>query len=168
MRSEVVWPDQCNGLPLSLNHWPYSIVIHHSSTICIRPNTNLQKCSALNTVYRLSAHILSTLIFLYLISIIAWSVGWREGRRHRFAQWFSLLQICAFVSGAGRPQVHLFGVLKDKDDVGSLVGVWTDTHTDQISELLRVVFGREWWVIALLDLLTQCDQVHLIAVKRAV
>lgn len=46
--------------------------------------------------------------------------------------------MCVFVSGAGRPHVHLFGELQDEADVGPLVGIWVDTHTDQISELQHI------------------------------
>lgn len=34
--------------------------------------------------------------------------------------------------------MHLFGELQDEDDVGSLIRVGTDAHTDQISELKRI------------------------------
>lgn len=46
--------------------------------------------------------------------------------------------VCVFASGAGRPQVHLFGELQDEADVRPLVGIGVDTHTDQISELQHI------------------------------
>ncbi len=46
--------------------------------------------------------------------------------------------VCVCVSGAGRPQVHLFGELQDEADVRPLVRIWVDAHTDQISELQHI------------------------------
>lgn len=43
--------------------------------------------------------------------------------------------VCVCVSGAGRPPFHLCGELQDEADVGPLIGIWVDTHADQISEL---------------------------------
>lgn len=52
-------------------------------------------------------------------------------------------------------------------DVRSVVGVRVDTHTDQFPKLLRVVLPWERWVVTLLYLLAEGQEIHLVSIEGA-
>lgn len=63
--------------------------------------------------------------------------------------------------------MHLFSHLVHIFNVRSVVRVGVDTHADQFSKLLRVVLPGERWVVTLLNLLAEGEEIHLISVEGA-
>lgn len=63
--------------------------------------------------------------------------------------------------------MHLPSHLVHVSNVRSVVGVRVDAHTDQFPKLLRVVFPWERWVVTLLNLLAEGEEIHLISIEGA-
>lgn len=63
--------------------------------------------------------------------------------------------------------MHLPSHLVHIYDVRPVIGVRVDTHTDQFPQLFRVVLPWERWVVTLLYLLAQGEEIHLISIEGA-
>ncbi len=136
----LTWPTFSK--PISIQHW-YIIRRHNR----IYQFSFQYKSRETLSLKQHTVGILSLLISRSFYSLISWTeraaeiTGLRNGSPH------CCRCVCVCVSGAGRPQVHLFGELQDEVDVGPLVRIWVEAHTDQISELqhIQVSLWNDCW-----------------------